>query len=105
MSKYSKANSWTHFDPLKQVIIGNIYDPSFFDDLEDDGLRDSIQKVLRETKEDLDNIIKTLVELGVQVIQTAPEWTQDGQLIKYKSFEEWRTHNPRLKTIFKKQSL
>lgn len=94
MSKYSKANSWTHFDPLKQVIIGNIYDPSFFDDLEDDGLRDSIQKVLRETKEDLDNIIKTLVELGVQVIQTAPEWTQDGQLIKYKSFEEWRTHNP-----------
>ena len=60
--KYEKPNSWTHFDPLKQVVIGNVYDPSFFDDLKDDSIRESIQKVLRETKEDLDNIIKTLVE-------------------------------------------
>ena len=50
---------------MKQVVIGNVYDPSFFDDLKDDSIRESIQKVLRETKEDLDNIIKTLVEHGV----------------------------------------
>ena len=92
--KYEKPNSWTHFDPLKQVVIGNVYDPSFFDDLKDDSIRESIQKVLRETKEDLDNIIKTLVEHGVEVIQTASAWTQDGQLLKYNSFEEWRHHNP-----------
>ena len=92
--KYNKPNSWTHFDPLKQVVIGNVYDPSFFNDLEDESLRDSIQKVLRETKEDLNVIIKTLVDLGVEVIQTAPQWTQDGTLLKYSSFGEWREHNP-----------
>ena len=43
--KYEKPNSWTHFDPLKQVVIGNVYDPSFFDDLKDDSIRESIQKV------------------------------------------------------------
>ena len=46
MSKYSNINSWTHFDPLKQVVLGNVYEPKFFDDLPDDSIRQSIQKVL-----------------------------------------------------------
>ena len=69
MSKYSNINSWTHFDPLKQVVLGNAYEPKFFDDLPDDSIRQSIQKVLRETIEDLNGIKKILEDLGVEVIQ------------------------------------
>ena len=80
--KYSKVNSWTHFDPLKQVVIGNIYDPKFFDDLPDTSIRDSIQKVMYETIEDLDIIKKKLIDLGVEVIQTDSKWTQNGNILK-----------------------
>ena len=58
MSK--SINSWTHFDPLKQVVLGNVYEPEFFNDLPDDSIKQSIQKVLHETIEDLNLIKKTL---------------------------------------------
>ena len=92
--KYSKVNSWTHFDPLKQVVIGNIYDPKFFDDLPDTSIRDSIQKVMYETIEDLNIIKKKLTDLGVEVIQTDSKWTQNGNILKENSFMEWQENNP-----------
>ena len=72
-----KVNSWTHWQPLKQVVLGNVFPPEFFEDVKDTKLRDSLQRVVHETKEDLDGIKKTLEDLGVEVILVDDCWT-DG---------------------------
>ena len=61
-----QVNSWTHWQPLKQVVLANVYPPEFFEDIKDTKLRDSLQKVVHETKEDLDGIKKTLKDLDVE---------------------------------------
>ena len=45
-----QVNSWTHWQPLKQVVLANVYPPEFFEDIKDTKLRDSLQKVVYETK-------------------------------------------------------
>ena len=67
--KVTKANAWNGWDPLKQVILGNVFDPDFFEDIQDPKLRDLLQRLLYETHEDLMGIKKTLEDLGVEVIQ------------------------------------
>jgi hypothetical protein len=64
-----KANAWNGWDPLKQVVLGNVFEPEFFEDIQDHKLRDLLQQLLYETHEDLNNIRKTLEDLGVEVIQ------------------------------------
>tara|TARA_B100000953_G_scaffold267346_1_gene235953 strand:- start:50 stop:1207 length:1158 start_codon:yes stop_codon:yes gene_type:complete len=65
----NKANSWNGWDPLKQVVLGNVFDPDFFEDIGDPKLRDLLQRLLYETHEDLMGIKKTLEDLGVEVVQ------------------------------------
>ena len=36
MYKINKVNSWNGWDPLKQVILGNVFEPEFFEDLPND---------------------------------------------------------------------
>ena len=55
-----KVNSWTHWQPLKQVVLGNCFEPEFFEDVKDTKLRDSLQRIIHETKEDLNGIKKHL---------------------------------------------
>lgn len=75
--KVNKANAYNGWDPLKQVILGNVYEPEFFESVGDSKLRDLLQQILYETHEDLANIRKTLEDLGVEVIQPARN-TMDG---------------------------
>ena len=84
-----KVNSWSHWQPLKQVVLGNVFPPEFFEDVKDTKLRDSLQKVIYETKEDLDGIKKTLEDLGVEVIQVDDCWTDSLGLNPYKTFGEF----------------
>jgi len=84
-----KVNSWTHWQPLKQVVIGNCFDASFFEDVKDTKLRDSLQKIIYETKEDLDGIKKTFKDLGVDCIQIDSKWTNAAGVNPYKSFGEF----------------
>lgn len=84
-----KVNSWTHWQPLKQVVLGNVFSPEFFEDVKDTKLRDSLQRVMYETKEDLDGIKKTLEDLGVEVIQVDNRWTDILGLNPYKTFGEF----------------
>lgn len=67
--KVTKANAYNGWDPLKQVILGNVFEPEFFEDIGDPKLRDLLQQILYETHEDLNNIKKTLEDLGVDVVQ------------------------------------
>lgn len=80
MYRINKVNSWNGWDPLKQVILGNVFEPEFFEDLPNTKVRDSLQKLLYETHEDLDNIQKTLEDLGVDVVRCHPNSTQYAYL-------------------------
>ena len=71
-----------------------MYESKFFDDLLDDSIRQSIQKVLHETIEDLSIIKQTLKDFGVEVIQMNSNFTQDGHRLPYKTFGEWKEDNP-----------
>ena len=84
-----QVNSWTHWQPLKQIVLGNVYPTEFFEDVKDTKLRDLLQKVVYETKEDLDGIKKTLEDLGVEVIQVDSKWADSLSLNPYKSFGEY----------------
>ena len=78
--RINEANAWNGWDPLKQVVLGNVFKPEFFEDLKDHKLRDLLQKLLYETHEDLDNIQKTLESLGVDVVRLHPNLTQAATL-------------------------
>ena len=84
-----KVNSWTHWQPLKQIVLGNCFEPEFFEDVKDTKLRDSLQRIIHETKEDLNGIKKTLEDLGVEVIQVDSKWADSCQINPYKSFGEF----------------
>ena len=58
---------WTNWDPLQQVIVGNCYAPGDMDWSLDADVRDSFNCILKETKEDLDDLANCLTKLGVQV--------------------------------------
>ena len=30
--RVNKANAWNGWDPLKQIILGNVFKPEFFED-------------------------------------------------------------------------
>ena len=78
--RVDKVNSWNGWDPLKQVILGNVFEPKFFRDIPDLQLRDLLTQLLEETHEDLDNIQKTLEGLGIDVVRVAPNNTQYSEL-------------------------
>ena len=84
-----KVNSWTHWQPLKQVVLGTIYPPEFFEDVENTKLRDSLQRIVYETREDLNGIKKTMEDLGVEVVQVDNRWTDALGLNPYKTFGEF----------------
>jgi len=74
---------------LKQVVLGNVYPPEFFEDVKDTRLRDSLQRIMYETKEDLNNVKKTMEDLGVEVVQVNDCWSDSLGLNPYKSFNEY----------------
>lgn len=95
--RIDKINSYNGWDPLKQVILGNIYKPEFFEDLADPRTRDLMQQLLYETHEDLDNIQKTMEDLGVDVVRTPSNATMvsnlskigNGQIPEHSTVMEW----------------
>lgn len=48
--RVNKANAYNGWDPLKQVVLGNVFTPEFFEDIADHKLRDLMQKILFETQ-------------------------------------------------------
>ena len=73
-----KVNAYNGWDPLKQIILGNVMSPSFFEDVKDTKLRDLLQKLLYETQEDLDNFQHELEKAEVDVIRIPENTMQDG---------------------------
>lgn len=60
---------YSEFDRLEEVIVGRAYSPSAFDYLEDFELKDMLQKILFETEEDLNQLVKIFTDFGCQVVR------------------------------------
>jgi len=58
---------WTNWDPLEEIIVGNCPHTSDPRWILEHGAVELFDEVLRETKEDLDNLANTLSNLGVKV--------------------------------------
>jgi hypothetical protein len=58
---------WTNWDPLEEVIVGNCPSSISSEWAVPENVRRNFNQILSETKEDLDNLSKLLVELGVKV--------------------------------------
>lgn len=55
------------FHPLKTCLVGDVFPIEKFKHLKDDKILSPLQKVIEETKEDLENLSDTLKKLDVQV--------------------------------------
>jgi len=60
-------NSFTSWQPLEEVIVGNILTPDYFDFIDDVQVRNQLGQVLEETTEDLNNLQRTIEEFGARV--------------------------------------
>lgn len=75
-------NSYTSWQPLKEVIVGKAYDPDYFDFISNPQVRQQLQQILAETQEDLDNLQKTIELYGAKVLRP--------DLPDKKQFETWQ---------------
>lgn len=98
--KVDKVNSYNGWGKLRQCILGTCYDNNFFDDMDDDEVRPIMQKLVKETNEDLDNIQLILENFGVEVIRApslygipnGKETKEVKDVISFKSFKEYEQY-------------
>ena len=69
----NKVNSWSEFQPLKQLVIGTTYPPEFFEDVKNSKARDCLQQIASETLEDLDNLKKVVEDFGAKTYTATTE--------------------------------
>jgi glycine amidinotransferase/scyllo-inosamine-4-phosphate amidinotransferase 1 len=60
-------NSFTSWQPLKEVIVGRAYPADYFDFVDDAQVRNQLQQILHETEEDLSNLQRTIEQYGALV--------------------------------------
>ena len=77
------VNSYTSWQSLEEVIVGRAYDPDYFDFITDAQVRNQLQQILAETKEDLDNLQKIIEQYGATV--------RRPDLPTKDKFQEWQT--------------
>tara|TARA_Y100000590_G_scaffold297354_1_gene335061 strand:- start:6707 stop:7777 length:1071 start_codon:yes stop_codon:yes gene_type:complete len=72
-----KANSWTEFQPLKEVILGKGYTTDWLtkEQFPEDDLRAGLKQIFEETEEDVLKVKDFLESVGVNVLR--PEITFD----------------------------
>lgn len=80
----SKINSWDEFQPLQEVVLGSLYESSFFDDVKNPKIRSALKKIIDETHEDLDNFKSTMNSHGITVHQaTTKEMGYKDSIMDY----------------------
>ena len=66
-------NIWNKWDPLKTVMLGDCYPPSFFRDIKNHRIRDALTQIAEETQEELSYFESVLKEFGCTVIRPRPD--------------------------------
>lgn len=69
----SKVNSWDEFQPLQELLVGSVYDSSFFDAVKNVRARDALKKIIDDTQEDIDNFISTMQSHNIKIYQASPK--------------------------------
>jgi len=59
--------SYTSWQPLQEVIVGQVYPPKYFNYIKDPVVRGQLSQILDETTEDLDNLSDTIQKYGAKV--------------------------------------
>lgn len=91
---------WTEWDPLQSIVVGDCPTECNFVDIVDEHSKKLLDKILRETKEDLDHLSETLKKLGVKVYRP--------KLLRYKdkiSIPDFEITNPIYPLISRDQYL
>lgn len=86
-----KVNSWSEFQPLKEVILGSTYSPDSISWIKDNELKEYMHRILEETEEDLNVFKNILEENGVNVkrpniIHNIEESMSDKDYINFQKF-------------------
>lgn len=84
-----KVNAWNGWDPLKQIIVGSIIDPEYFEEVKDRKLRHLLQKLLYETRRDMDNLKLSLEQAGVEVLSIPNNTFDDNPFTNFKNINEY----------------
>jgi hypothetical protein len=67
----NKVNSWDEFQPLKELLVGSVYDSSFFNDVKNPRIRSALKKIVDETTEDIENFKNTMSAHGIKIYQAS----------------------------------
>jgi hypothetical protein len=62
-------NSYTSWQPLQTVIVGQAYPADYFDFIENAQVRNQLQQILNETQEDLNNLQRVIEQYGARVLR------------------------------------
>lgn len=68
----SKYNIWNKWGRLRTIVLGSCYNNGFFDCIENEKLRDSLNRIIKETNEDLDEYQRIMESYGVEVLRVEP---------------------------------
>lgn len=80
----NRVNSWDEFQPLQEILVGSIYNSSFFDDVKEVRARDALKRIFDETQEDIDNFIHTMKSHSITVYQaSAKELGYKDSIMEY----------------------
>ena len=68
-----KVNSWDEFQPLEAIVVGSIYDSSFFDGVKNKKIADVLKRIVDETNEDIEYFKQQLKSHNITVFQASPK--------------------------------
>ena len=90
----SLVNIHTQWDPLEEIIVGSVYDPSTFQDANvDKSYLSYMKRILEETEEDLDKLVALLASFDVEVKRPKILFQNDDQF-QISSLEWSHPHPP-----------
>lgn len=69
------------YDRLRVCMVGRVWPPEFFNWIDDNLVKETLQKITKETEEDLLALVHLLESLGVEVIR--PEISSNVNLLKH----------------------
>lgn len=74
-------NIWNKWSKLETVMLGRCYPTSFFNDIKNKRIRDSLMRITEETTEDLDYFDKVLRDFGCKVLR--PKIDPNANIMDY----------------------
>ena len=86
-------NIWNKWDPLRTVMLGDCYSPEFFKDIKNPRIKSALQRIARETQEDLENYERVLRDFGCKVLR--PKLDHADSIMNYTDHNGTLTSIPR----------